>query len=276
MRCLNVKNMGISWKVINYLATFRQHLTKIIRTGFTLLLVDKKEKTILSLKFFLFPYFKYFKKYLSFKRLFIEHWTLIKLEHGLFWNIISHAIFNPDWYKGMSQEISPKWRIKTLVSKVIHEFSFSMVQWQNFCIGSCMFKTWWCRWFHTKVSEPAKSQYWKLNQASTETQRNSDQFSLQTRIFSSSKWQGMKASVHFVWSASGTLRLTLAGSQAPAQPGTLSHPLVYRGETGFYDLLFSVILNKAKPLAGALVELDVEVVQALSRALWKFISSSIS
>lgn len=71
----------------------------------------------------------------------------------------------------------------------------------------------------------------------------------------------MKALVHFVPPASGTLGLTQAGSQAPAQPGTLSHPFMYRVETGFYDL-FIVILNKAKPLAGALVELDVEIVQA--------------
>lgn len=86
----------------------------------------------------------------------------------------------------------------------------------------------------------------------------------------------MKTSVHFVSPASDTLRLALAGSQAPAQADTFSHPFMYRGETGFYDLLFSVILNKARPLAGALVELDVEVVQALSRALWAFMGSFFS
>lgn len=41
-----------------------------------------------------------------------------------------------------------------------------------------------------------------------------------------------------------------------------------RGETGFYDLLISVTLNKARSLTGALLELNVKVVQALSRALW--------
>lgn len=43
---------------------------------------------------------------------------------------------------------------------------------------------------------------------------------------------------------------------------------MYRGEIGFYCLLLSVILNKAKPSAGALVKLNVEVVQALFRAWW--------
>lgn len=78
-----------------------------------------------------------------------------------------------------------------------------------------------------------------------------------TRTFSISKRQRIEASVHFVSPVSGTLGLALAGSQAPAQPGTFSHPFICRGETGFYDLLFSVVLNKAKPLAGALGELNV-------------------
>lgn len=62
--------------------------------------------------------------------------------------------------------------------------------------------------------------------------------------------------------------LILGGIQAPAQPGTISHPFMYRAESGFYDLLFSVVLKKAKLLAGVLVELDVEVVpdiEAFSR-----------
>lgn len=39
-------------------------------------------------------------------------------------------------------------------------------------------------------------------------------------------------------------------------------------ETVFYGVLLSVPLNKAKSLAGALVELNVEVVQALLRTRW--------
>ena len=58
------------------------------------------------------------------------------------------------------------------------------------------------------------------------------------------------------------------GWQPSTRTATLSCPLIYRGEAGFYGLMLSVTLNKAKSLAGDLVELNVEVVQALSRALW--------
>lgn len=67
------------------------------------------------------------------------------------------------------------------------------------------------------------------------------------------------------------LTLALAVNQAPAQ--LLSHPHphppIYKAETGVYVfLLLSVTLHKAKSFPGALVEQNVEVVQALSRALW--------
>jgi len=38
--------MEISWKIINYLATLREHLTKMIKTGFTSPLIDKKKRQL--------------------------------------------------------------------------------------------------------------------------------------------------------------------------------------------------------------------------------------
>lgn len=77
----------------------------------------------------------------------------------------------------------------------------------------------------------------------------------------------MRASVYFVYHQSLALFWVGPGWQPSTHTATLSHPLKYRGETGFYGLL-TVTLNKAKSLAGVLVELNIEVAQALPRALW--------